>query len=45
MTFQEVLAQVIAWLQREQRVSYRVLKWQLDVVTTIWRSSKTNLST
>jgi hypothetical protein len=31
MTFQEVLAQVIAWLQREQRVSYRVLKWQLDV--------------
>jgi hypothetical protein len=29
MTFQEVLAQVIAWLQREQRVSYRALKRQL----------------
>ena len=28
MTFQEVLAQVIAWLQREQRVSYRALKRQ-----------------
>ena len=29
MTFQEVLAQVIAWLQREQRVSYRAIKRQL----------------
>jgi class 3 adenylate cyclase/tetratricopeptide (TPR) repeat protein len=29
MTFQDVLAQVIAWLQREQRVSYRALKRQL----------------
>ncbi|HSX80939.1 MAG TPA: adenylate/guanylate cyclase domain-containing protein, partial [Candidatus Saccharimonadia bacterium] len=29
MTFQEVLAQVIVWLQREQRVSYRALKRQL----------------
>ena len=29
MTFQEVLAQVITWLQREQRVSYRALKRQL----------------
>ena len=28
MTFQEVLAHVIAWLQREQRVSYRALKRQ-----------------
>src|SRR5256712_10758008 len=28
MTFQEVLAQVIAWLQREQRVSYGGLKRQ-----------------
>ena len=29
MTFQDVLAQVIAWLQREQRVSYRALKRQV----------------
>jgi len=29
VTFQDVLAQVIAWLQREQRVSYRALKRQL----------------
>jgi hypothetical protein len=29
MTFHEVLAHVIAWLQREQRVSYRDLKQQL----------------
>src|SRR5215471_14673707 len=29
MTFQEMLAQVIAWLQREQRVSYRAIKRQL----------------
>ena len=28
MTFQEVLAQVMAWLQREQRVSYRAIKRQ-----------------
>jgi class 3 adenylate cyclase len=28
MTFQEILAHVIAWLQREQRVSYRALKRQ-----------------
>jgi hypothetical protein len=26
MTFQDILAQVITWLQREQRVSYRALK-------------------
>ncbi len=31
MTFQEVLAQVIDWLQREQRVSYRALKRQFDL--------------
>ena len=28
MTFQIILAHVITWLQREQRVSYRALKWQ-----------------
>jgi hypothetical protein len=31
MTFKEVLAQVIAWLQQEQRVSYRALKRQFDL--------------
>ncbi|HEY7493023.1 MAG TPA: adenylate/guanylate cyclase domain-containing protein, partial [Candidatus Tectomicrobia bacterium] len=31
MTFQEVLAQVIAWLQRERRVSYRALKRQCNL--------------
>jgi hypothetical protein len=31
MTFQEVLVQVIAWLQREQRVSYRALKRQFGL--------------
>ena len=31
MTFQDVLTQVIAWLQREQRVSYRALKRQLTL--------------
>ena len=32
MTFQETLAHVITWLQREQRVSYRALtrQYQLD---------------
>ena len=28
MTFKEVLAQVIDWLQQDQRVSYRALKRQ-----------------
>jgi hypothetical protein len=31
MTFQEVLAQVIDWLKRERRVSYRALKRQFDL--------------
>lgn len=31
MIFQEVMAQVIDWLQREQRVSYRALKRQFDL--------------
>jgi hypothetical protein len=31
MTSQEVLAQVIDWLQREQKVSYRALKRQFDL--------------
>ena len=31
MTFQDVLAQVIEWLQRDKRVSYRALKRQFDL--------------
>lgn len=31
MTFQEILAEAIAWLQREQRLSYRALKRQFDL--------------
>ena len=34
MTFQETLEQVITWLQREQRVSYRALKWQFALDDT-----------
>ena len=31
MTFDEMLAQVLALLQREQRVSYRALKRRFDL--------------
>ena len=31
VTFKEVLAQVIAWLQQNGRVSYRALKRQFDL--------------
>lgn len=31
MTFNEVLAQVIDWLQQDGRVSYRALKRQFDL--------------
>lgn len=31
MTFKEVLAQVIAWLQENQRISYRALQRQFDL--------------
>ncbi len=31
MTFKEVLAQVIDWLQQDQRISYRALKRQFDL--------------
>ena len=34
MTFQETLVHVITWLQREQRVSYRALKWQFALDDT-----------
>jgi hypothetical protein len=31
MTFKEVLAQVIDWLQQDQRISYRALKRQFNL--------------
>ena len=31
MTFKEVLAQVIAWLQQDKRLSYRALKRQFEL--------------
>ncbi len=31
MTFQDVLAQAIEWLQRDKRVTYRALKRQFDL--------------
>ena len=31
MTFQEVLAQAIDWLQRDKRITYRALKRQFDL--------------
>jgi hypothetical protein len=31
MTFKEVLAQVIDWLQENKRISYRALKRQFDL--------------
>ena len=31
MTFEEILAQIIDWLKREHKVSYRALKRQFDL--------------
>jgi hypothetical protein len=31
MTFKEILAQIIAWLQHDKRLSYRALKRQFDL--------------
>ena len=31
MTFREVLAQVIDWLQQDKRISYRALKREFDL--------------
>ncbi len=31
MTFQDVLAQAIDWLQRDKRITYRALKRQFDL--------------
>jgi hypothetical protein len=31
MTFREILAQVIDWLQQDKRVSYRALKREFDI--------------
>ena len=31
MKFSEVVAQTLAWLQREERISYRALKLEFDL--------------
>ena len=38
MTFDELLAQVIALLQREERVSYRALKRRFSSMTSILKT-------
>jgi hypothetical protein len=43
MTFQETLAHVITWLQREQRVSYRALKRQFTLDDTYLEDLKDEL--
>jgi hypothetical protein len=45
MTFQELLAQVIAWLQRERRVSYRALKRQFNLDDDYIADLKEEIST
>ena len=40
MTFKEVLAHVIDWLQQDQRLSYRALKRQFAWMTTTWKTSR-----
>ena len=40
MTFKEVLAQVIDWLQQDKRVSYRALKRQFAIDDTFLEDLK-----
>jgi hypothetical protein len=40
MDYDAVLAQVLALLQQEKRLSYRVLKLRLQLETTRWKRSK-----
>ena len=41
MTFKEVLAQVLEWLQHDQRLSYRAVKRQFSLTDYLLRISKT----
>ena len=40
MTFEEVLTQTVAMLQRLGRVSYRALQRQFDLDDAVWMTSK-----
>jgi len=40
MDYDDILAQVVARLQREKRLSYRVLKRRLHLETRCWKISK-----
>ena len=43
VTFREVLAQVIEWLQQDKRVSYRALKLQFDLDDATFEALKEEL--
>ena len=43
MTFKEVLAQVIDWLQQDKRITYRALKRQFDLDEEYLEDLKTEL--
>ena len=45
MTFEEMLDQALAMLQRRGRVSYRASSSSLSWTMTSWRRSQTNSST
>ena len=46
MTFEEMLDQALAMLQRRGRVAtYRALKLQFSLTTTTWKRSRTKFST
>ena len=40
MTFEEILDQVLAMLQRRGRVSYRALMWQFVLDEATWKTSR-----
>ena len=44
MTFEEILEQAIAMLQRRGRLTYRTLRLQFHLMTSTWRASRTSLS-
>ncbi len=43
MTFKEILAEVIDWLQQDKRISYRALKHQFDLDDEYFEDLKTEL--
>ena len=43
MTFKEILAEVIEWLQHDQRITYRALQRQFDLDDAYLEDLKDNL--